>query len=442
MLERRGGTRARGSRRDSTARRSISTGRPTRARCCFSVEDRGRIGLWRLRARRRDAPTRLAPGGAIAGFARSADGSVLVVRAVVGDASAGARLPRAATAAASAPIETLNRALLARHAFGDVREFTIKGWRGEPVQMFVTYPPNFDPTKKWPLMHSIHGGPHAAHLDGWHFRWNAHVFAGQGYVVAGGQLPRLVGLRAEVPRDRSPARYGEGVRRYRGAATDFLLRQGYIDRERLAATGGSYGGFMVAYMNGHTDRYKRVCLSRRLLRLGQHDGDRRLPRFSPRSWARSTGKTNARVLQQSPHHYVQARARRRRWSCTASSITACRRRRRCSTTTRCKPKGVPRAAAVLPRREPLDPEAAELASAGTAEFFAWLVALRAARRGRTSEDTRRRTSRVHRRLVSRRSPRLRRLLAARRSASPPDTRQAGRKGFRRRNRRSRRSCRR
>jgi len=44
------------------------------------------------------------------------------------------------------------------------------------------------------------------------------------------------------------------------AATDFMLRQGYIDRERLTAAGGSYGGYMVAWMNGHTDRYKAyVC---------------------------------------------------------------------------------------------------------------------------------------------------------------------------------------
>ena len=48
-------------------------------------------------------------------------------------------------------IEAVNRALLARHALGEVREFTVKGWNGEPVQMFVTYPPHFDARKKWPL---------------------------------------------------------------------------------------------------------------------------------------------------------------------------------------------------------------------------------------------------------------------------------------------------
>ena len=55
-------------------------------------------------------------------------------------------------------------------------------------------------------------------------------------------------------------RYGEKEFADIEAGTDYLLRQGYIDRTRLVATGGSYGGYMVAYMNGHTDRYQAyVC---------------------------------------------------------------------------------------------------------------------------------------------------------------------------------------
>src|SRR5206468_1545233 len=77
------------------------------------------------------------------------------------------------------------RALLGRARLGETHEFSVKGWRGEPVQVWVIYPPNFDPKKKWPLLHSIHGGPHAAHTDGWHFRWNTQVFAAHGYVVVG-----------------------------------------------------------------------------------------------------------------------------------------------------------------------------------------------------------------------------------------------------------------
>ena len=67
---------------------------------------------------------------------------------------------------------------------------------------------------------------------------------------------------------RSPPRYGEKELADIEAGDRLLLQQGYIDRARLVATGGSYGGFMVAYMNGHTDRYRAVRLPRRVLRLG------------------------------------------------------------------------------------------------------------------------------------------------------------------------------
>ena len=223
----------------------------------FLAEDRGRVGLYRL-ALAEAKPDLLAPGGDIAGFARSRNGGVLVF------ARATASHPTALFAcrgdgSAVRGIESMNRALLARHALGEVREFTIKGWRGEPVQIFVIYPPGFDPKKKWPLLHSIHGGPHAAHHDGWHFRWNTQAFAGRGYVVVCVNYHGSTGFGQKFL-ETITTRYGEKEFADTEAATDFMLKQGYIDRTRMVATGGSYGGYMVAFMNGHTDRYKAyVC---------------------------------------------------------------------------------------------------------------------------------------------------------------------------------------
>ena len=154
----------------------------------------------------------------------------------------------------------MNRALFARHALGDVREVTVKGWGGAPVQMWITYPPNFDPRKKWPLMHSIHGGPHAAHLDAWHFRWNTQVFAAHGYVVAAVNYHGSSGFGQKWLETITGR-----VRRARNSPTSRPGPIGCCARatstaRRLVATGGSYGGFMVAYMNGHTDRYRTfVC---------------------------------------------------------------------------------------------------------------------------------------------------------------------------------------
>ena len=266
------------------------------------VEDRGRIGLWRHSIVDGTAAL-LVPGGVISGFARSADGSVL---AFTRDT---ARHPPALFAAGGdgkdeRPLESLNRALLARHALGDVQEFTFAGWRGEPVQMFVTFPPGFDPSRKWPLMHSIHGGPHASHHDGWHFRWNTQVFAAQGYVVAAVNYHGSSGFGQKFL-ESITGRYGEKEFADTEKATDYLLRCGHIDRTRLTATGGSYGGFMVAYMNGQTHRYRAfVC------HAGCYDWVSMMATDGYRFFAKELGAFHwddaPRVMRQSPHHYVKA----------------------------------------------------------------------------------------------------------------------------------------
>ena len=105
---------------------------------------------------------------------------------------------------------------------------------------------------------SIHGGRRVA-PHGWHFRWNTQVFAGSGHVVVCVNFHGSSGFGQKFL-ETITGRYGEKEYADIEATTDFLLKQGYIDRSRMVATGGSYGGYMVAYMNGHTDRYRcYVC---------------------------------------------------------------------------------------------------------------------------------------------------------------------------------------
>ena len=174
-----------GSRRSSIAQPTHVAWTPDSRALLFTLEDRGRVGL--CAPRRSTRPLRRARGRPRRH--RSAASRSRATAACSPSTARSSTHPPALFAcrgdgSGERAIETLNRALLARHALGEVREVTIKGWGGEPVQMWITYPPNFDPKKKWPLLHSIHGGPHAAHHDGWHFRWNTQVFAGHGYVVA------------------------------------------------------------------------------------------------------------------------------------------------------------------------------------------------------------------------------------------------------------------
>ena len=264
------------------------------------VEDRGRIGVWRYPVAG-GAPTSIVPGGAVAGFASSSDGRTLVF------ARSTARHPAALFACdgdggGERPIETLNQSVMDRHALGEVREITVKGFRGEPVQMVVTFPPGFDARRKWPLLQSIHGGPHSAHHDGWHFRWNNQVFAGQGYVVAQVNYHGSSGFGQRFI-ESITGHYGEREMADIEAGTDHLLRRGYIDRARLTAAGGSYGGYLVAWMNGHTRRYRAyVC------HAGCYDWVSMMATDGYRFFARELGAfpwvDEARVLRQSPHHYV------------------------------------------------------------------------------------------------------------------------------------------
>ncbi len=147
-----------------------------------------------------------------------------------------------------------NEERLADINFGRVEDVTYKGADGADVQMFIVYPPDFDPNKKYPLVLMIHGGPHGTFGNFWHYRWNAHLFAAPGYVVA---MPNFHGSTT-FGQDFAISIHGEHANKpfmdiMKG--TDYMIERGFIDETRMAATGGSYGGYMVSWIAGHTDRY-------------------------------------------------------------------------------------------------------------------------------------------------------------------------------------------
>lgn len=226
-------------------------------RLYVTAEDKGRQPIWLLPLTG-GQPRRLIEGGTHLNFALSDDGRTIAFVRTSMD------VPSTLYAASSdgsdvRKIETFNDQLTAQWQLGPVKEFYFKGWGGESVQMWVIYPPNFDPQKKWPLLHAVHGGPHNAWLDQFHFRWNMHLLASRGHVVAAVNFHGSTGW-GDAFTDSIKGQYGTKELEDIERATDFLIAQGYIDPQRLAAAGGSFGGYMVAWMNGHTDRYKAyVC---------------------------------------------------------------------------------------------------------------------------------------------------------------------------------------
>ncbi len=150
---------------------------------------------------------------------------------------------------------------LAEIAFGPVEEVVFAGAEGHPVQMFVVHPPaaaDGGPAAApgpRPLVHLIHGGPHGAFGDQWHWRWNSHAFAAAGRVAALVNFHGSTGWGDAYCRSIL-GRWGDQPYHDIMAATDVLVERGVADPARMAVTGGSYGGYLVSWICGRTNRFR------------------------------------------------------------------------------------------------------------------------------------------------------------------------------------------
>ena len=222
----------------------------------FAAEDRARSHLYRYTLASRTASVAVA-GGWVQGFDVQAD----VVLSVADSMMHPARVQATRPGAAPLRLERFNDERMGALRLGHVDEVSVKGGLGEPVHMWLTYPPGFSAKKKYPVLHQIHGGPHAASGDTFHYRWNTHVFAAQGYVVASVNYHGSSGF-GQAFLDSITHRWGELELQDVEAGTDWLFKQPWVDRQRVFASGGSYGGYMVAWMNGHVKpgRYRAyIC---------------------------------------------------------------------------------------------------------------------------------------------------------------------------------------
>src|SRR5258706_1318339 len=148
----------------------------------FAAQERGRCHLWRFDLRRQGLAIAVK-GGWVQGFdVGGAPGDETIVVAI--DSAAHPVQVHAIRSGSARRLERFNDERMARLALGETREVMLRGAKGDDVQMFVTFPPRFDPLRKHPVLQVIHGGPYAAAGDTFVYRWNTHVFASRGYVVA------------------------------------------------------------------------------------------------------------------------------------------------------------------------------------------------------------------------------------------------------------------
>jgi dipeptidyl aminopeptidase/acylaminoacyl peptidase len=150
----------------------------------------------------------------------------------------------ATTAEAGNPINLshANDALLAELDLPKPESVQVKIEDGE-MQMWVLKPPGFDPAKKWPVAYLVHGGPQGAWEDAWSFRWNAQIWAAQGYVVAMPNPRGSTGFGQKFV-DQISGDWGGKCYRDLVAGLDAVEKLPYVDKDRIASAGGSFGGYM------------------------------------------------------------------------------------------------------------------------------------------------------------------------------------------------------
>ena len=154
-------------------------------------------------------------------------------------------------------LTAVNRELLSQVDLRQPESLWFTGAAGSKVQTWILKPRNFDPAKKYPLLLAIHGGPQGVWGDAMSYRWNGQVFAAQGYVV---MMPNPRGSTTFGQQFIDDIRDDWGGKVYDDLmkGVDYAVSLGYVDPNRMAAAGGSYGGYMANWMAGHTDRFK--CL--------------------------------------------------------------------------------------------------------------------------------------------------------------------------------------
>jgi len=245
---------------------------PDSTRLFFTTEDRGRTGLQMIAATGGGLRSIISGQSSLDDVQFTADGRTMIYTEESG--SRPGEIFRATSAGgAGIALTHLNDALLAGVTLTPLEEMWVDTPDKARVHSFVTKPPNFTPTRKYPVVFLIHGGPQGAWGESWTYRWNAQVFASAGYVVV-------------QPNPRGSTGYGQkfiddingdwGGKPFDDimAVVDAVGAEPYIDNARMAAAGASYGGYMVNWMNGHTNRFKAIV---------SHGGV-----FDLASWARET----------------------------------------------------------------------------------------------------------------------------------------------------------
>ena len=153
-------------------------------------------------------------------------------------------------------LSRFNEALMNEVDIRPAETMWVMGAAGKRVQVFIVKPHNFDSSRKYPLILNVHGGPQSNWADA--FRGDWQVYPGVGYVVAFPNPHGSTGFGQEYTAEIS-GDWGGRVYEDLMKVTDSLEKLPYVDSTRMGAMGWSYGGYMMMWFEGHTDRFKAIA---------------------------------------------------------------------------------------------------------------------------------------------------------------------------------------
>jgi dipeptidyl aminopeptidase/acylaminoacyl peptidase len=226
---------------------------PDSASIFFNAADAGRMPVWSVSVPR-GRVSKVIEGSVNEGLAVLPNGRTLVLLRQT--QSVPTEVFRADVDGANqVQLSHVNDELMSRIEMGAVEEFWYQGAGGDRVHSWLIRPPGFQQGRRYPLVVLIHGGPQGSWLDTFHYRWNTQMFAAPGYVVIAMDFHGSTGYGQDftdaVSRDWGGAPYEDIMAGVDHAVSTY----DFIDRERIGAAGASYGGFMINWILGHTDRF-------------------------------------------------------------------------------------------------------------------------------------------------------------------------------------------
>ena len=155
------------------------------------------------------------------------------------------------------PVTSINAEALAGLDLAPLESFGFLGAQGDSVFGWLLKPPGFVPGRKYPMLYLVHGGPQGAWLDSWSARWNYHMFASRGYVVAAVNFHGSTGygqaFTNSITRNWGAAPFEDLMK-----GLDRIAAMPFVDSTRMGAAGASYGGYMIFWLAGHTNRFRML----------------------------------------------------------------------------------------------------------------------------------------------------------------------------------------